>query len=286
MAAAAPSLPDAILGPRQGGAATSAVILCHGLGDTSEGWTETVRHALLPALPSTRFVLPTAVTQPVTINGGAPCPSWYNIESLTTSRALERCQGLEASVARLQALVAGQVAAGIPESRIALVGFSQGGALSLYTALTWPGAAPLAGVHVLSGYLPRPGGVAPTPATLQRMPVRLYHGAADAVVPLVAAQDAEARCRALGVADVRLTVYEGLAHSANERELAELVKGLAAALAAPPDAPPSREALAGMSAKQLKAFLVQRNAGSARIAACIEKSELLALALEVLGGKE
>ena len=281
MAAAAPSLPDAILGPRQG--ATSAVILCHGLGDTSEGWTDTVRHALLPALPHTRFILPTAVTQPVTINGGMPCPSWYDIESLSASRSLEKCVGLEASVSRLQALVAAQVASGIPESRIALVGFSQGGALSLYTALTWPGAVPLAGVHVLSGYLPRPAGIAPTAATLQRTPVRLYHGSADAVVPLLAAQDAEARCRALGVADVRLTVYEGLAHSANERELAELVKGLAAALAAPPEPPPSREALAGMSAKQLKAFLVQRNAGSARIAACIEKSELLALALEVLG---
>ena len=37
-----------------------------------------------------------------------------------------------------------------------------------------------------------------------------------------------------------------------------------------------------MSAKELKAYLVGAHAGSARIAACLEKSELVALAPEVL----
>ncbi len=111
--------------------ATSAVILCHGLGDTGAGWEDTVRHALAPRLPNTRFVLPTAPSQPVTINGGARMPSWYDIESLSKSRALEKCAGLPASVERLRGLVADQVAKGIPENRVALVGFSQGGALSL-----------------------------------------------------------------------------------------------------------------------------------------------------------
>ncbi len=264
-----PSLPDVILGPA---APASAVILCHGLGDTSAGWEDTVRHALLPQLPSTRFILPTAPTQPVTINGGAACPSWYNIESLTRSRALEKCAGLEASVARLGALVAAQVAAGVPEERIALVGFSQGGALSLFAALTWPGP-PLAGAFVLSGYLPRPEGIAPAAAVRARSRVRLYHGDEDGVVPLAAAHDAEARARALGM-DVRLAVYPGLVHSANEEELRALARDLRAAFA--PRA--TAESLAAMSAKELKAFLAEKGEASARIGACLEKSELLALA--------
>jgi lysophospholipase-2 len=276
-----PSLPDVLLGKRQG--ASSAVILCHGLGDTSEGWSDTVRHALVPGLPDTLFILPTAPTQPVTINGGASCPSWYDIESLSRSRSLERCAGLEDSVARVHGLVAAQVAAGVPESRVALVGFSQGGALSLFSALNWQGA-PLGGAFVLSGYLPRPGDAKPSAATRAQMPVRLYHGTADGVVPLAAAHDAESRTRAMGMASVQLQVYDGLQHSANEPELADLLRDLRAAFA-PPRAPATPEALAEMSTKQLKAFLVERNAGSARIAACLEKAELLALALEVLGSK-
>jgi predicted esterase len=278
MSSSMPSLPDVFLGATKG--ARSAVILCHGLGDTSDGWSETVSAALAPYLPDTLFILPTAPTQPVTINGGAPCPSWYDIESLSTSRSLEKCAGLDESVARLTALVRTQVAAGIPESRIGLVGFSQGGALSLFTALTWAGP-PLAGAFVLSGYLPRAAAVKPTPAVAGGTLVRLYHGDEDRVVPLVAAHDAEARATALGLHSVRLSVYPGMAHSANAQELRELVKDLKGALSpAPP--PPTEEQLAAMPAKELKAWLVAANAGSARIAACIEKADLLALALEVL----
>lgn len=275
--APAPTLPDVVLGPS---AATSAVIVLHGLGDTSAGWVDTVSYALLPSLPSCRFILPSAPTQAVTINGGNSCPSWYDIESLSANRSLEKCAGLEASVARVQGLVAAQHQRGIPHDRIALAGFSQGGALALFTGLTWPGP-PLAGVFTLSGYLPRPGAVAPSPAVLAGTPVRLYHGDEDGVVPLAAAHDAEARCRAMGCADVRLTVFPGLQHSANERELAALVQDLRAALT-PRAPPPTPEGLAAMSAKELKAYLVGAHAGSARIAACLEKSELVALALEVL----
>jgi phospholipase/carboxylesterase len=273
MAASLP--PDKVLGPAE---ATSAVIFSHGLGDTSAGWADTVQHALLPQLPHTRFILPTAKRQPVTINGGMPTNSWYDIESLSTSRSLERCAGLEDSVARIQGLVGGQVAAGIPHDKIALVGFSQGGALSLFSALTWPGESPLGGAFVLSGYMPRAAAVKPTEGVQARTRVRLYHGDEDGVVPLIAGQDAEKRARGLGVRDVSLKVYGGLEHSASAEELSALAVDLRALFAPRPTA----EALEGMSVKQLKAFLVDANMGSARIAACVEKGELLALAQEAL----
>eukprot|EP00439_Symbiodinium_sp_Y106_P001958 s1082_g1.t1 len=64
--------------------ASSAVILLHGLGDTAHGWTWGAS-LLLNSLPNTRFVLPTAPVQPVTLNGGMAMPSWYDIAGLEAS---------------------------------------------------------------------------------------------------------------------------------------------------------------------------------------------------------
>jgi lysophospholipase-2 len=49
-------------------------------------------------------------------------------------------------------MIASEVAAGIPTERIIIGGFSQGGALALFSALTFP--QPLAGVVALSTWLP------------------------------------------------------------------------------------------------------------------------------------
>lgn len=49
-------------------------------------------------------------------------------------------------------MIAEEVAAGIPTKRIVIGGFSQGGALALYSALTFP--EPLAAVVALSAWLP------------------------------------------------------------------------------------------------------------------------------------
>jgi hypothetical protein len=45
-----------------------------GLGDTAAGWLDTVRHELAPALPSTRFILPTAASIPVTVSRTSRTP--------------------------------------------------------------------------------------------------------------------------------------------------------------------------------------------------------------------
>lgn len=49
-------------------------------------------------------------------------------------------------------MIAQEVAAGIPADRIVIGGFSQGGALALFSALTFPQT--LAGVVALSTWLP------------------------------------------------------------------------------------------------------------------------------------
>lgn len=52
------------------------VVLSHGLGDSAQGWIDTVSDGIAPRLPYARFVLPTAPNQPVTVNMGHVMPSW------------------------------------------------------------------------------------------------------------------------------------------------------------------------------------------------------------------
>ena len=266
---------DAIVGPLRG-AASSSVIFMHGLGDSGAGWESNIRHVLAPKLPSTRFIIPTAVTQPVTVNGGMSMPSWYDIKSLSRSRASEECEGLDVSAARINALIKKELDSGIDAGSIALAGFSQGGALALWTALAYKGPVPLGGVCVLSGYLPRAHAASPSPAIADSLRVRLFHGDDDQVVNPEYAKDTLNRLRELGVKDMRLRTYRDLAHESNDTEMADLAGELVRMFAPPL----TQDDIQGMNVKALKALLTDAGVERGKISACVEKSELVTLALE------
>lgn len=107
---------------------TNPIIICSGLGDTAAGWYPLARSlAAKPAFSHIRFVLPTAPSHPVTLNGGMPMPSWFDIKSLTPGGPEpEDEKGLLASVATIQGLIGKETDAGIPANRIVVGGFSQG----------------------------------------------------------------------------------------------------------------------------------------------------------------
>ena len=221
-----------VLTPTRGDA-DALIVVAHGLGDSAHGWVDTAEDVLAPAFPTAKIVLPTAPSVPVTVNGGAVMPAWYDIATFARTRADEKCAGIGASQSRLLALVAAEVDRGVRPSRVVLMGFSQGAALSLYTGLNY--LERLGGVVVLSGYLPVPDSIRATPASL-KTPVRFYHGDADPLLPVELAHDAAARCTALGAKDVAVKVYRGLAHGANAEELRDVVAFLKAVL--PPLPPP------------------------------------------------
>ena len=112
------------LGPEK---PSSCVIFLHGLGDTAEGWLHGA-HFLAASLPQTRFLLPTAPIQPVSLNGGMAMPSWYDIRGLG-ERADEPCDGIEESRKTVEGLIQEQLDAGMTSERIILAGFSQGGGI-------------------------------------------------------------------------------------------------------------------------------------------------------------
>jgi len=189
----------------------------HGLGDTNMGWAD-LAVQLHAALPHVKFVLPNAPVSPVTLNGGMKMPSWYDITSLD-DRAGQLCTGIDESRAVIDALIEEEVAAGIPLDRIVVGGFSQGGAMSLFCGLQYPGR--LAGVCVMSGYLARSDGFE-LAAEAAETPVAHFHGTIDPVVKVEWARESARLVRELGCTSYELKEYPDLPHSASMEELADV----------------------------------------------------------------
>jgi pimeloyl-ACP methyl ester carboxylesterase len=93
------------------------------------GW-EDVAYQLRSALPHARFILPTAPTRPISLNGGYPMPGWYDIHSLGSLQGRADGPGVAASTDYISGLM-DSLAAGIPSDRVVMAGFSQGGAMAL-----------------------------------------------------------------------------------------------------------------------------------------------------------
>jgi len=184
-----------------------SVIWLHGLGADGNDFAPMVPELVRAQWPAIRFVFPHAPVQAVTINGGMRMRSWYDIVSFDlTGRA--DSQGVDASVARVEALIAREAERGVPASRVVLAGFSQGGAVTLAAGLRR--SEPLAGLVALSTYLPLGtdalARLGDTPAHARRQPVFIAHGRFDPVVPFAAGEDAARRLRALGF-DVDFHAY-------------------------------------------------------------------------------
>jgi predicted esterase len=195
---------------------TAVVFMLHGLGDTAAGWTD-VAHMLRDVVPHAKWVLPTAPTRPITLNGGMPMPGWYDITSLESIAGREDRGGLAETRRYVASLIAAEVAAGVPSDRIVVAGFSQGAAAAL---MTLRDDAKLAGVVALSGYLPLAGDGAASPAN-GATPVLMCHGDADAVVAYrfgTASRDAVV---AAGL-PVEFKAYAGMGHSACPEELRDV----------------------------------------------------------------
>ncbi|XP_013075676.1 acyl-protein thioesterase 1-like isoform X1 [Biomphalaria glabrata] len=128
--------------------ATASLIFLHGLGDTGHGWAEQFRDFSFKHI---RCVCPHAPQKPVSLNGGMIMPSWFDIRGLDPGSAEDE-QGIKDSSRELQQLIAKEISDGIPAERIIIGGFSQGGAVALYTAFGTD--TKVGGVLALSTWLP------------------------------------------------------------------------------------------------------------------------------------
>ncbi len=206
----------------------ASVIWMHGLGADGHDFEPIVPELSLPASP-VRFVFPHAPQRPVTINGGMRMPAWYDIldPSLDPASRREDAQGIRESQAQVEALVARELARGVPASRIVLAGFSQGGAIALHAGLRH--AQRLAGIMALSTYLPLQSTLAAEASAANRdVPVFMAHGLADPVVVPLRATASRDLLRGAGYA-VQWHEYP-MPHAVCAEEIADIGAWLRAVL--------------------------------------------------------
>lgn len=127
-----------------------AIIWLHGLGASANDFPPVVPHLGLDQDRPVQFIFPQAPDRPITINAGYVMPGWYDIRGLELSAKEDR-QGLDESMQMVERTIAQLAHRGISPENIILAGFSQGGAVSYYTAVRTDHK--LAGVLAMSTYL-------------------------------------------------------------------------------------------------------------------------------------
>ena len=177
-------LPSVEIEPPQ--TATASVIWLHGLGANGHDFEDIVPELALPPVLPIRFIFPHAPQIPVTLNNGNIMPAWYDILGTNINHKVNETQ-LKLSAAKIVNIIEREIERNIPTERIILAGFSQGGAIAYETALSY--GKPLAGLLTLSTYLATKNNLQRHSAN-QNIPVQIYHGNLDFVVPTSLGKDA------------------------------------------------------------------------------------------------
>jgi phospholipase/carboxylesterase len=199
------------------------VIWLHGLGADGHDFASLVPELLRLHHLSLRYVFPHAPVRPVTVNGGYPMRAWYDVLSFDRNSKLDSV-GIAASDATIRALIARENQRGISTDHIVLVGFSQGGAMALYTGLRLE--QQLAGVMGLSTYLLAPDQLqAKQHAANLQTPIFLAHGTRDPVLPYAMGEQSCAPLTAAGY-NVEWHSY-AMEHSLCVEEVADIAAYLA-----------------------------------------------------------
>ena len=197
---------------------TAAVIWLHGLGADGNDFAPLAPQLNLAGCQPIRFIFPHAPSMPVSINNGYVMPAWYDIKGADLVR-MEDAAGIHTSALAIEALIANEVARGIPASHIVLAGFSQGCAMALHTGLRH--GEKLAGIMALSGYLPLAGTLAAERSMANAAtPIFMAHGTQDPVVPLARAEASRDALRGLGY-PVEWHTY-AMPHSVHPQEVADI----------------------------------------------------------------
>lgn len=129
--------------------AQACVIWMHGLGADAQDMRGLADQLMLTV--DIRHVFIDAPVRPVTLNSGMLMRAWYDIVGMKLTDREDR-DGIVQSEAMILDVINRQIADGFSSDQIFLAGFSQGGAMALFTGLR--STTPLAGLVVLSAYLP------------------------------------------------------------------------------------------------------------------------------------
>ena len=205
-----PTLDGPRYGPVAGGDAQQLIILLHGVGADGRDLIEIAPH-LGQIFPNAAFVAPNA---PNRYDQGLSGYQWISSGLRVEAEVLAQVQ---ASAAILNNFIDMELETHrVGPERLALVGFSQGTMMSLYTAPRR--AQPIAGILGYSGRLV--GGDQLAAEAISRPPVFLAHGAMDPVLPIESMTAAQQTLEENGFSVQTLTC-PNLGHSIDEDGLVQ-----------------------------------------------------------------
>jgi len=206
----------------------SCVIWLHGLGADGHDFEPIVPELGLDPGLKIRFIFPHAPMIPVTINQGFVMRAWYDIRENRIEAEQDEA-GIRQSAQVLGQLIEEQVESGIASERIVLAGFSQGGAIALFTALRY--ARQLAGAMVLSSYMPLSHSLeAEKIEANSDLPIFLAHGSDDPVIPVDLAYRTRSQLEQQGYT-LNWHEYAGMAHGVSAQEISDIAGWLQQTLA-------------------------------------------------------
>ena len=157
----------------------NTVIWLHGLGADGYDFLPIVDRL---NIPNTRFIFPHAPHRPISMNNGYEMRAWYDLYGLSMQDKQDE-EGMREMQTTIEALIAQEKSKGIYSNNIVLAGFSQGGAMALFTALRHQ--EKLAGILALSTYVPLKQTLATeTNKANANTPIFMAHGSFDTVITL------------------------------------------------------------------------------------------------------
>ena len=171
-----PTLSGSVRKPRSGGGAKQLVVLVHGWGADGANLID-LADMLAPTLPDAHFVAPNA---PFVCEVNPFGYQWFSLQDRHPQHMLAAARK---AAEILDHFIDGQLAAlGLDNSKLLIIGFSQGTMTGLHVALRR--TPQIAGMVGFSGALI--GAEVLTQEITARPPICLIHGQSDDVVPIAA----------------------------------------------------------------------------------------------------
>ncbi|GAA5885967.1 hypothetical protein JCM6882_004216 [Rhodosporidiobolus microsporus] len=207
---------------------TVSAIVIPGLGGTAWDWP--FYQTLAGRYPYVRWVSPTADYMNVTVRNGERARAWFDIETFDDLYQNEDVAGYAHSLQQINQLVEQErqllISQG-KEPRIAMLGFSQGGVMTLLSTLLAQDPSRFEAGVVFSTYLPMIDNIASLISPSARnFPLFWAHGRADGYLTFAHAKEGVELLRsdAVGMKNLEFRGYEGLQHAWAHKELSDLVR--------------------------------------------------------------
>lgn len=208
----------------------AALIFLHGLGDSPAGWSslEDQLPSIEPSLSQLKYIFPPAPTISISINGGMKMPGWFDLYDWPIGIGIkDDHDGLSKAVDVVEECVDKLIKESnglLTRDRIAVGGFSQGGAVALRSAYH-SGKGPYGACVSLSGWITFSKVNENEEANVKDIPLFIGHGSYDDKVLFEQQNHAEITLNGEGVKDIESKSYN-MGHSSHPQEMVDVAKFL------------------------------------------------------------